>query len=72
MISWRVEHSSKRLRGKGGEENIITFFDMDLVRVYNTNNDTAIMSMMIAKYDIKIILVDSGNLVDVLFYDTFI
>lgn len=35
MISWRTRHSSKRPRGEGRDENVNSFFNKDLVRVYN-------------------------------------
>lgn len=72
MISWRAECSSKRLRVKRRDENIISFSNRDLVRVHNPNNDPIIVSMIIGKYPIKRILIDSGSSIDIFFYDAFV
>lgn len=58
MIS-RAEHFPNRLRGEKGKENVISFFDRDLVRVHNLHNDTIIVSMMKTKHDIQRILVNN-------------
>lgn len=51
----------------------IFFFDKDLVRVHNLNNDPIIISMMMAKkYSMKRILVDSESSANILFYNTFV
>lgn len=62
MISWRAEHISKRPLEEGAEDYIIPFSNRDLVGIYNPNNDDAIIvSMMIAKDNVKKILVESRS-----------
>lgn len=51
---------------------IISFSNKDLARIYNPNNNSIIVSVMIAKPPVKRILVDSESLDDVLLYDTFV
>lgn len=73
MISWgQSVCSSKRPRGEGRSENVIFFFDKDLVGVHNPNNDTIVVSMIIAKYDVKkiLLIVEAHSIF--FFYDTFV
>ena len=39
--------------------------------IQTPHNNVIIISMTIANYDVKIILVDNGSSADILFYDTF-
>lgn len=48
------------------------FSDRDLGGVYNLHNDAVVISMIIAKYNVQRILVDSGSLTDILFYDALV
>lgn len=72
MISYGIECTSKSPRGEGREDNVIPFSTRDLVGVHDPNNDNVIMSMMIAKNNIKGILVNSRSLADILSYDVFV
>ena len=49
----------------------IFFSKNDVKEIQTPHNDTIVIFMTIAKYDVKKILVDNGSSVDVLFYDTF-
>lgn len=61
------ENSPKRRRG----DNIISFFNDDLVGVQTAHDDAIFVSMIIANYDIKHVLVDNGSFINMLFYDAF-
>lgn len=52
--------------------NIISFSNRDLIGIRNPHNDTLVVSMIIAKYDIKRILVNSESSANVIFYDAFV
>lgn len=52
--------------------NIISFSDRDLVGIQNLYDDAILISMIIAKDDVKKILGNSGSSIDVLFYNVFI
>ena len=50
----------------------LIFFSHDDAREVQTSHDDAIIiSMMIANYNVKRILIDNGNFANVLFYDAF-
>ena len=50
---------------------MVLFFDKNVQGVQTSHNDAIVISMIIAKYDVKIKLVDDGSSADVLFYDIF-
>ena len=52
-------------------DNIVSFSDNDVKEVQTPHNDAIIVSMTIAKYDVKKILIDNKSSADILFYDTF-
>ena len=52
-------------------ENIIFFSENDVKEIQTPHNDAVIISMMIAKYDVKKVLVDNKSSVNILFYDIF-
>ena len=52
-------------------EDVISFFENDVKKIQTPHNDTAVVSMTIAEYDVKRVLIDNGSSADVLFYDTF-
>ena len=59
---------SKRQR----TEESITFTEEDAQEIQFPHNDVVVVSLNIADYDVRRILVDSGSSVDILFYDTFL
>lgn len=52
-------------------QNIIAFSDKDIKGVQTLYNDVVVVSTTIAKHDIKRIIVDNRNSVDLLLYDAF-
>ena len=62
-----IKSSLKRQR----IDNTIFFSNDDVKRVQTPHNETVVISMTIAKYDVKRILVDNGSSTDILFYDSF-
>lgn len=67
-----IGQPSTKLRKEGRGNNIISFFNKDLVEIHNANNNPMVISMAIAKYTVRRILVDSKNLDDVIFYYAFV
>ena len=61
------EESTKKHR----EDNIISFSDDDIRRIQTFHNDAIIVSVMIANYDVKRILVNNRSSIDLLFYPIF-
>ena len=43
----------------------------DLVRVQHPHNDPLVIQLLIYSYDVKRILVDSNNMVELIYYDLF-
>ena len=56
---------------KAQTQDTIVFTDEDLRKVRTPHNDPVIVSLIIANYDVKRILVDNRSSVDILFYDAF-
>lgn len=72
MISWGPKSYTKKMSRERREEHVIHFSDWDLVGFHNPNNNAVVMSITMTKHDIKKILVDSGSLANILFYDSFV
>ena len=52
-------------------EESITFTEVDAWGVQFPHNDAIVVSLNIANYDVRRILVDNGSSADILFYDAF-
>lgn len=52
-------------------QNVITFSDEDVKEIQTLNNDVVVIFMIIAKHNVKTIIVGNGNSADLLFYDAF-
>lgn len=52
--------------------NVISVSIKDLVGIQNPHYDIVVMTMMITKHDVIRILVNSGSVADVLFFDAFV
>ena len=52
-------------------EESITFTEEDAQGVQFSHNDVVVVSLNIANYDVRRILVDNGSSADILFYDAF-
>lgn len=62
----------KRQKGGGEVDYVIFFSCKKLVRVHNPNDDVAIIFVMIAKYPVNRILVNSGSLANILSCGAFV
>ena len=51
--------------------DVVSFSSDDVVRVQTPHNDTIVISMTIANYNVKKILVDNESFINILFYDVF-
>ena len=56
---------------KQRSDGVISFFNVNAEGVQTPHDDAIVVSMTIANYDVKRILVDNGSSVDILFYDAF-
>ena len=54
------------------ELKMLFFFKNDLKGIQTPHNDAVVVSMIIAKYDVKRVLVDNKSSTDILFYDAFL
>ncbi|XP_057463825.1 uncharacterized protein LOC130753666 [Actinidia eriantha] len=66
-----VQLLPKRLRTAEIEKECITFSKADLERVQHPHSDLFVVQLRIRGYDVKRILVDTGSLVEVMYYDLF-
>ena len=53
------------------DEPMITFTDADAERVYHPHDDAIVITLLIADYTTKRVLVDNGSLADILYYPAF-
>lgn len=51
--------------------DVISFSDNDIKRVRTPHDDVVVISLMIANYDVKRVLVDNESSVNMLFHDVF-
>lgn len=63
----RVFKGSKKEKGRG----TITFFKEDMASVQSPHSDAVIVTLNINDYDVRCVLIDSGSIVDVLYFSTF-
>ena len=57
---------------KAQTQDFIIFTDEDLKELRTPHDDPIVVSLTVANYDVKCILIDNGSSADILFYDTFI
>ena len=65
-MRWQTDETNS-----SSSNDVISFFDADITRVLTPHNDVVIISMTIANYNVKKILIDNKNSIDVLFYNAF-
>ena len=53
------------------DEQAITFTDEDAERVHHPHDDAIIITLLIANYTIRRVLVDNGSSTDILYYLAF-
>ena len=53
------------------EEQAITFIDEDASRIHHPHDDAIIITLIIADYSTRMVLVDNESLADILYYPAF-
>ena len=66
-----VQSTAKKLRQMISKPESITFTKADLKRVQHPHADPLVIQLRMNGYDVKRILVNIGNSVEVMYYDLF-
>ena len=66
-----VQLSRRSPKTRTPDEQAITFTDEDALRIHHPHNDAIIITLLIADYSIKRVLVDNGSSTDILYYLAF-
>ena len=53
------------------DEQAITFTDKDTERIHHPHDDAIVITLLIADYTTRRVLVDNGSLADILYYPAF-
>ena len=53
------------------DEQAITFTDEDIERIHHPHDDAIVITLLIADYTTKKVLVDNGSSMDILYYLAF-
>ena len=56
---------------RGADEQAITFIDKDARRVHHPHDDMIVITLLIANYITKRVLIDNGSSADILYYPAF-
>ena len=56
---------------RGTDEPTITFTDEDVERIHHPHDDAIVITLLIANYTIRRVLVDNESSVDILYYPAF-
>nr|XP_023875078.1 uncharacterized protein LOC111987585 [Quercus suber] len=66
-----VKLSRRSLRTRTRDEQAITFTNEDAEKVYHPHDNAIVITLLIADYTTRRVLVDNGSLVDILYYPAF-
>ena len=55
---------------RGADEEAISFTDEDVGRVYHPHDDAIVITLLIAEYTTRRVLIDNGSSADILYYPT--
>ena len=66
-----VQLSGRPPRTEGADEQAITFMDKDARRVHHPHDNAIVITLLIADYTTRKVLIDNGSLVDILYYSAF-
>ena len=66
-----VQLSGRSPRARSTDEQAITFTDEDAERIYHPHDDALVISLLIADYITRKVLVDNGSSADILYYPAF-
>ena len=66
-----VQLSGRSSRTRSMDEPAISFTDEDAERIHHPHDDAIVITLLIADYTTRRVLVDNGSSVDILYYPTF-
>ena len=66
-----VQLSGRSPRTRGIDELAISFMDEEAERIYHPHDDAIVITLLIADYITRKVLVDNGSSADILYYPTF-
>ena len=66
-----VQLSGRSPRARSTDKQAITFMVEDAERIHYPHDDAIIITLLIADYTTRRVLVDNGSLADILYYPTF-
>ena len=66
-----VQLSGRSPRMMTTDEQVITFTDADAERVHHPHGDAIVITLLIANYTTRRVLVDNGSSADILYYPAF-
>ena len=53
------------------DKQVITFMDEDTERIHHPHDDAIVITLLIANYTTRRVLMDNGSSVDILYYPSF-
>ena len=66
-----VQLSERSPRARSMDEQAITFTDKDAERIHHPHDDAIVITLLIADYTTRKMLVDNGSSADILYYPAF-
>ncbi|XP_030941876.1 uncharacterized protein LOC115966872 [Quercus lobata] len=66
-----IQLSRRSPRMRSMDELAISFTDEDVERIYHPHDDAIVITLLIADYTTRRVLVDNGSLADILYYPDF-
>ena len=66
-----VQLSSRSPKTRGIDEPIISFTDEEAKRIHHPHDDAIVITLLIADYTTRRVLVDNGSSADILYYPAF-
>ena len=66
-----VQLSGRSPRASSTDEQAIIFTDEDAKRIHHPHDDAIVITLLIANYTTRRVLVDNGSSTDILYYPTF-
>ena len=70
-VGQNVQLSGQPPRMRGVDEHAITFTDKDVGRIYHPHDDAIVITLLIADYTTRKVLIDNGSSADILYYPAF-
>ena len=66
-----VQLSRQPPRMRGVDKHAITFTDKDAGRIHHPHDDAIVITLLIADYTTRRVLIDNGSSADILYYPAF-